>query len=126
MGCYITRHTKRIQTGEPVDMKGYTCYAKKLKTGSNMLIAEVYCDYGIIQSNGDFDYYGNGYGSVYSASDGSLMYTESLSDGFGENFFENSYYYYEVYGDVRYSDGSKAPTNDPIIVPAKFDCIICK
>ena len=94
------------------DMQGYGCYAKKYQKGTNLLIAEVYCEYGVIQEDGDFDYYGNGYGSVYSASDGSLMYTQSLSEGFGESFFENSKYYYEVYGDVRNYDGTAAETDD--------------
>lgn len=122
MGCYIARHTKRIQTGESVDMQGYGAKAFRIYNGRYQV---VYGDYLVVQDKDFYTMYSNSNDSQAcksgTSSDGinySYVYSGGFQLGFGGGW--------QLYGDVRYSDGSNAPTNDPIIVPAKFDCIICK
>ena len=133
MGCYIARHTKRIQTGEPVDMQGYGALLKWVWKDTGIATDVVYCEY-IVRKGSTAYVRGDGVYLQYRSDNGSFksetpIYNNgnSTSSGLGgKTFPENRYYRLELYGDIRLEDGSQASTNDPVIIPAKFDCIICK
>lgn len=124
MNCYIARHSKRIETGEKPDMKGYGALMYVPTDGVNN-VSYVYCEYIVVSETGSPPkIYAEPFGEEYIET----YYPNGNFMGSGECtwFPSTELSKCKVYGDVRYLDGSQAPTDDPLIIPAKFDCIICK
>lgn len=128
MGCYLARHKKRVQIGEQIDKKGYGAMITTFYKPQEYITQKAYADYFVLNQYGAaFGYSENGYFIVENYDkNGVLISTSTKDNGSSISAVNDDYWLPSFYGDIRYEDGSKVPTNDPIIVPAKFDYIICK
>ena len=91
------------------DRKGYGALMIQYLHNTKVVSSYTYCEYIVIYDTYNYYYYGDGYQYFPSLDQTSYFYYAS-SGSYGSVTAEP--YDIELYGDIRYRDGTKAPTND--------------
>ena len=113
-------------TTSTTDTKGYGCLVVSVRTKYNNYYEKAYCEYAVLSADNIVAVYGDGYIEQYDVKTGNLVntipiYSNGGSPSYGGTFVDNADYRREVYGDLRYGDGSSAPTNDTFVEKPTYD-----
>ena len=85
---------------------------------------EFYCDYILLDNQGQYWVRGKGIFNYYAKPGSTTVqdYTETFTNGYSTTYLKsNNWYVSYAYGDVRYSDGTQAPTNDEYVDIPMYD-----
>lgn len=107
IGSWVNNLTQEDVVATPTtDIKGYGCKVVIYKNfGSGYVEASYYADYAIVSKTGSVNIYGET--CYFERSDG--KFPQTVSGGWS---LSSSKTYIGFYGDIRYEDGTQAPTDD--------------
>ncbi len=107
IGSWVNNLTQEDVVATPTtDIKGYGCKVVIYKNfGSGYVEASYYADYAIVSETGSVNIYGET--CYFERSDG--KFPQTVSGGWSLSSSET---YIGFYGDIRYEDGTQAPTDD--------------